>query len=267
MSRRSTPDILLRITEWRRKRVKVARMGTGTEAAAAVDAAPPLSRDDHPFLAAIAGQRGRAVIAEIKLGSPSLGSLKGRFDPLEQARLYAAYGAAALSVVVEPDFFYGSYDLLQGCKRACGLPTLAKDFVVDPIQLEWAKGAGADAVLLVSSLYTREELLTYAYRARQLGLAPLVEVHDLGDLGKLEGGRWELVGINSRDLRTFDVKVEHALALAQSLPNECLKVAESGISGHKEIRLLRAVGFDAFLVGESLLLASHPPEKLQELLL
>jgi phosphoribosylanthranilate isomerase len=119
-----------------------------------------------------------AIIAEVKLGSPRLGSLQGRIDPIAQARLYAEHGAAALSVVVEPDFFHGSYQLLADCRAASGLPAIAKDFVVDPLQLAWARDAGADAVLLIAALYEAEDLLRYACLARGLGLAPLIEVHD-----------------------------------------------------------------------------------------
>jgi indole-3-glycerol phosphate synthase len=225
-----------------------------------------LSAADNPFLAALARHRGRSVIAEIKLGSPSLGSLRGRFDPLEVARSYARAGASALSVVVEPDFFYGSYELLHGCRQASGLPTIAKEFVVDPLQLQWAKDAGADAVLLVAALYPRQELHAYAAAARALGLVPLVEVHDLGDLGKLTGGHWELVGVNNRDLRTFKVAIEHGLALASTLPTEAIRVAESGIHSPAELHMLRAVGYDAFLIGERLLMADDPEAALAELL-
>src|SRR5688500_17271911 len=128
----SVADILVRIVERRRRRLAPFR---GAQPALPASPRPLLSAADNPFLAALARQRGRAVIAEVKLGSPSLGSLRGRFDPLEVARTYARAGAAALSVVVEPDFFHGSYELLHGCRQASGLPTIAKDFVVDPMQL------------------------------------------------------------------------------------------------------------------------------------
>jgi indole-3-glycerol phosphate synthase len=256
-------DILVRIVERRRRRL--AAFGGGAPELPA-EPRPLLSPHDNAFLANLARQRGKAVIAEVKLGSPSLGSLRGRFDPLEVARAYASHGAAALSVVVEPDFFYGSYELLHGCRHASGLPTIAKDFVVDPLQLQWAKDAGADAILLVAALYTREELLAYAAAARDLGLVPLVEIHDLGELGRLSGARWELVGVNNRDLRTFQVAIEHGLALASTLPTEAIRVAESGIHSPSELHLLRSVGYDAFLVGESLLLAADPGAALRELL-
>ena len=260
--RAEVADILLRIVERRRRRL--APFGGGELPPAS--SSPTLHAPDNPFLAALARQRGRAVIAEVKLGSPSLGSLRGQFDPLEVARTYARQGAAALSVVVEPDFFYGSYELLRGCRQASGLPTIAKDFVVDPLQLQWAKDAGADAILLVAALYGKEELHRYAAAARGFGLVPLVEVHDLGELAKLAGERWEIVGVNNRDLRTFEVRIEHGLALASTLPTEAIKVAESGIHSAGDLHMLRAVGYDAFLVGEKLLQAADPGKALRELL-
>ncbi|MDX1631305.1 MAG: indole-3-glycerol-phosphate synthase [Thermoanaerobaculia bacterium] len=263
------PDILRRIVERRRARV-------AEEHAASVlqevpmppeeDRSKILEPHQNSFLGSLARRRGRGIIAEVKLGSPRIGSLEDRIDPETQAETYAENGAAALSVVVEPDFFHGSYDLLRRCREASGLPAIAKDFVVDEIQLEWARSAGADAVLLIASLFTRESLAEMAQSARSRALVPLVEIHDLSELEKLEGGRWELVGVNNRDLRSFEVELENSMALASTLPTEALKISESGIQGADEIRLLAGMGFDAFLIGESLLLASDPGTKLRELL-
>ena len=200
------------------------------------------------------------------MGSPRLGSLAGRFDPLSQARAYAAGGAAALSVVVEPDFFHGSYGLLAECKAACGLPVIAKDFVIDEIQLRWASEAGADGVLLIATLHSAAQLRTYSARARTLGLVPLIETHSADDLDKLSGSTWELVGVNNRDLRTFEVTLENSIALAPRLPASALRVAESAIHTHTDLARLREAGFDAFLIGESLLLSPDPAAKLRELL-
>jgi indole-3-glycerol phosphate synthase len=261
--RPDVPDILLRIVERRRKRLSAFG---ASELPPAQPSQPLLGAPENPFLAALARQRGRAVIAEVKLGSPSMGSVRGAFDPLEVARAYAKNGAAALSVVVEPDFFYGSYELLRGCRQASGLPAIAKDFVVDPLQLQWAKDAGADAILLVAALYDKEELHGYAAAARAHGLVPLVEVHDLGELSRLTGARWELVGVNNRNLRTFEVSIEHGLALASTLPTEAIKVAESGIHSPGDLHMMRAVGYDAFLVGEHMLKAADPGKALRELL-
>jgi indole-3-glycerol phosphate synthase len=259
-------EVLLRITEHRRARLA----GAAGDVARARDLVegPPLTAADNAFLAALRTRRREpAIIAEVKMGSPRLGSLHGRVDPLAQARLYAEGGAAALSVVVEPDFFHGGYDLLAACREESGLPAIAKDFVVDPVQLLWAREAGADAVLLIASLYEAGEMVRYARLARGLGLVPLVETHDADDIARLGGEPWELVGINNRDLRTFDVDLQNSISLLPGLPEEAVKVAESGIRDGLDIALLRESGFDAFLVGETLLLAPDPAARLRELLI
>ena len=232
---------------------------------------PPLPAEagalvDNSFAAALRKQRGRGVIAEIKMGSPRIGSLQGRLDPLRQAEAYARQGAAALSVVVEPDFFFGSYELLATCRRESGLPTLAKDFVVHPVQLEWARHAGADAVLLIAALFSRAELKAYADYARSLGLVPLVETHDEADVATLADEPWEVVGVNNRDLETFEVDLEQSMKRVSDLPEAALKVSESGIADPRDVERLAKAGFDAFLVGETLLLADDPGAKLRELM-
>ena len=289
------PDILRRICEQRRRRVSPAS-GAGP-------ASPRLAPDapGRRFLDAIEARRGRAVIAEMKMGSPKLGDLRGRFDPVARAATYAAAGAACLSVVVEPDHFYGSYELLAECAAASGLPAVAKDFVVSDLQLEWARDAGASAVLLIAALYDAAELRRLAALARGLGLVPLVETHDDEDFEKLaplgttrepvrapvigrpEGTRascphsgpteghtgtvgWELVGINNRDLRTFEVDLERSADRVGRLPASALKVAESGIHTGADVAKLRRAGFDAFLIGERLVLSGDPAAALAELL-
>jgi indole-3-glycerol phosphate synthase len=254
------PDILRRIVEQRRE-----RLGGGVEPELASRPAP-FGRDENRFLAALTAHRGRALIAEVKMGSPRLGSLAGRVDPVAQARAYAAAGATALSVVVEPDFFHGSYELLAECREASGLPAIAKDFVVSARQLTSAREAGADAVLLIASLHPADELARLGGLARALGLVPLVECHQPEDVARLRDGAWELVGINNRDLRTFEVDLERSIALLPSLPPGALKVAESGIGNGADRRRLARAGFDAFLVGEALLLADDPRTRLEELL-
>jgi len=267
--RAGVADVLAEIVERRRGRLAAEGYGEGLAAAVAAEAAeePPLTAANNRFLAALTTAPAPAVIAEIKLGSPRLGSLAGRFDPEAVARAYAAAGAAALSVVVEPDFFGGSYGLLARCRAASGLPALAKDFVVHPAQLERARAAGADAVLLIAALYDRAELAALSALARGLGLVPLIETHDEADLDLLDGAGddWELVGINHRDLRTFEVDLGRSAALVPRLPAGAIKVAESGIASGADVARLAAAGFDAFLIGESLLLAADPGAKLRAL--
>lgn len=252
-------DILRRIVAKRRERFATE---SGAPEAARQE---PIGREGHAFLSAIERRRGRAIVAEVKMGSPRLGSLVGRVDPEVQARLYRDHGAAALSVVVEPDFFHGSYELLARCKEASSLPALAKDFVISERQLELAAEAGADAILLIAALYSPAELADWAAAARSRGLAPLIETHDTADVARLAGAEWELVGVNNRDLKTFEVDLDHSIGLRPSLPPGALAVAESGISGGDDRRRLAGAGFDAFLIGEALLLAEDPAALLAEL--
>ena len=258
------PDILARIVQKRAEVVAAARgRETYTE--------PPRREmfqdsSNNRFTRALTRKSGKAVIAEIKMGSPSMGSLEGTFDPIEQARAYGDSGAAALSVVVEPDFFFGSYELLAHCARASGLPAIAKDFVVDPLQLRWARRAGASAVLLIAALYTPQELHAYARLARRHDLVPLIETHDEADLAKLDGREWEIVGVNNRNLRTFGVSLGTSERLFPLLPEVSVKVAESGIHVAADRQRLTDAGFDAFLIGESLLKSGDPRAKLRELL-
>ncbi|MEM9557277.1 MAG: indole-3-glycerol phosphate synthase TrpC [Acidobacteriota bacterium] len=268
-ARADLADILVQIVHRRTERLQEARREDGWQATwspPALDAEPaPRTAASNRFLAGIEAQRGRAIIAEVKMGSPSLGSLADSVDPLAQARAYARGEAAALSVVVEPDFFHGSYELLAACAEASGLPAVAKDFIVDPLQIEWARRAGASAVLLIAALYAPDELRDYAAIARACGLVPLIETHDADDVAKLDGADWELVGINNRDLRTFTVDLEQSMALVPSLPVGALKVAESGIHEPDDLAGLRAAGFDAYLIGESLLTSGDPLAKLDAL--
>lgn len=259
-------DILVKITERRRERVAEGARTNGSPLD--LSFGPPLAPSENLFLGALAAKRERgepAVIAEVKMGSPRLGSLVDRLDPERQAETYAENGAAALSVVVEPDFFHGGYELLKACRKASGLPAVAKDFVVDPLQLVWAKEAGADCILLIAALYEPEELRRYAGLARGMGLVPLIETHSREDVGKLSGASWELVGVNNRDLRTFHVDLAASISLLPDLPAGAIKVAESGIDGRAAVDRLHGAGFDAFLIGESLLLAADPAGKLREL--
>lgn len=257
-------DILQQIAKHRRRRL--AEMEPQDQPALATGGLAVESRPKTgSFSAALGAKRGSAIVAEVKLGSPRLGSLVDRIDPGKQAHIYADNGAAALSVVVEPDFFHGSYELLSACKEASGLPALAKDFVVDPRQVEWAAAAGADAVLLIAALLEADELERYAESARNLGMEPLIEIHGAADLDKLAGGDWPLVGVNNRDLRTFEVRLDHSIELVPQLPAAALKVAESGIATAADLRRLATAGFDAFLIGESLLLSDDPARLLGEL--
>ena len=258
-------DVLVRIVEQRRRRYPA----TAAADEVVVPAPAQTAAEPDAFAGALRSARslGRsAIIAEVKMGSPKLGDLRDRVDPGRQARVYRDHGAAALSVVVEPDHFHGSYDLLRRCVGDSGLPAIAKDFVVDERQLDEAAKAGAAAMLLIAALYEADELQRLATGVRARGMVPLVETHTPTDVERLGEVDWELVGVNNRDLRTFAVDLQHSVDLLPSLPEGALRVAESGIAGRAEIERLEAAGFDAFLIGESLLLAEDPASQLRGLL-
>jgi len=257
------PDVLARIVDRRRAAYGVPAGRAETPHGGGRTA--PFGTGENRFLDALRAGAPRAVIAEVKLGSPRLGSIADRVDPERQAALYASSGASALSVVVEPELFGGSWELLARCARASGLPAIAKEFVVHPRQLDEAKESGADAILLIAALYQADELRAWAGAARERGLVPLIETHDAADVDRLADADWELVGVNNRDLRTFEVDLAHSESLAPRLPAGAVRVAESGLAARADLGRLVAAGFEAFLIGESLLLAEDPAAKLREL--
>ena len=216
--------------------------------------------DRQPFLAAVrSAPLGRvAVIAEIKRVSPARGSLRQELDPASLAAAYARGGAAALSVLTEPDFFGAQPDDLPRARAAAGLPTLCKDFVVDPRQLEEAAALGADAVLLLV-VVLGQQTGAFVARCRALGLTPLVEVHDEAEMEIALASGAELIGINNRDLRTFTVDPATAVRLAPRAAAAGRTVAAlSGIDGPQDLRGLRSVGIVAVLVGTSLVRSGDP---------
>jgi indole-3-glycerol phosphate synthase len=213
-----------------------------------------------------ASQDRPAIIAELKKASPSRGVLRGSFPVARLAAGLAAAGAAALSVLTEERHFQGSLANLREASAATDLPCLRKDFIVDEFQLLEARAHHADAVLLISAILTWAELRALHAQARDLCLDVLVEVHDEAELGRARAIGADLIGVNSRDLRTFHVDLETAHQLAPKTPNNALLVAESGIKTADDMRKLRAAGYSAFLIGESLMQAEDPGEVLRLLL-
>ena len=212
------------------------------------------------------GSDGIAVIAELKKASPSKGLIRASFCAEELARELEGAGAAALSVLTDEEFFQGSLENLRKASAAVSIPCLRKDFIVDEFQLVEARANSADAVLLIVAALSQVELETLARGAREHGLDVLCEVHDSEELhGALDAG-CDLIGVNSRDLRTFKVDLQTAFELAPTIPAGVVKVAESGIHSSEDVARLRAAGYDAFLVGESLMRASSPGDALRELL-
>jgi indole-3-glycerol phosphate synthase len=211
-------------------------------------------------------QNGVAVIAELKKASPSKGLIRAEFDAAGLARELEAAGAAALSVLTDEEFFQGSVENLRRASSATQLPCLRKDFIVDEFQLLEARVNCADAVLLIVAALEQAELVTLERKARERGLDVLCEIHNEEELQRALNAGCDLIGVNTRDLRTFKVDAETAFQLAASFPKDVVRVAESGIRSGSDIAQLRALGYQAFLVGESLMRAQRPGDALRELL-
>jgi indole-3-glycerol phosphate synthase len=212
------------------------------------------------------GRDGIAVIAELKKASPSKGLIRASFDPVELAQELEGAGAAALSVLTDEEFFQGSLENLRKASATVAIPCLRKDFIVDEFQLLEARANSADAVLLIVAALTEDELPRLAGAARTRGLDVLCEVHDADELQRALDAGCDLIGVNTRDLRTFRVDLQTAFDLATKFPAGVVRVAESGIHSADDVTRLRAAGYHAFLVGESLMRAERPGEALREIL-
>ncbi len=210
--------------------------------------------------------QGIAVVAELKKASPSKGMIRPAFDVEALARGFETAGAAVLSVLTEERFFQGSLDNLQRASAAVSLPCLRKDFMMDPFQIVEARAYGADAILLIVAALSDVELRTLREEARRCELDVLCEVHDREELDRALALDCECVGVNSRDLKTFHVSLDRACELAASLPETVVRVAESGIQGREDLERLRGAGYQAFLVGESLMRQPDPGAALHALL-
>jgi indole-3-glycerol phosphate synthase len=209
---------------------------------------------------------GIAVIAELKKASPSKGLIRPEFHPAELAQDLEAGGAAALSVLTDEEFFQGSLENLRAASAEVKIPCLRKDFIVDEFQLLEARANSADAVLLIVAALAQAELVTLAGAARKRGLDVLCEVHDGNELQRALDAGCDLIGVNSRDLRTFKVDLETAMRLAERFPKTIVRVAESGIHSGADVARLRAAGYQGFLVGEWLMRADRPGDALRELI-
>ncbi|MEW6734332.1 MAG: indole-3-glycerol phosphate synthase TrpC [Acidobacteriota bacterium] len=255
-------DILTKIVEVKRKRL------------AAAQAACPLvhlqkqcrQQASGRFQAAIARKDRINIIAEIKKASPSKGLIRADCNPLTIAQEYQAAGAAAISILTEEDFFQGSLDTLRAVREHTELPLLRKDFIFDEYQVYEAAAAGADAFLLIAAMLSETEIINLAALGNELGLAALVEVHTAQELEKVLNSQQSIIGVNNRDLRTFEVDLNTSLRLAKQAPKEVLLVSESGINTTADIERLRAAGYQAFLIGEQLMRAESPGTALTALL-
>jgi indole-3-glycerol phosphate synthase len=258
-------DILDRILAAKRQEVEAARR---LRPLAAVEEESARADAPRGFAAALQKKAAAgypAVIAEIKKASPSKGVLRADFDPATIARGYAAGGAACLSVLTDRQFFQGAPEHLVAARAASGLPVLRKDFVIDPYQVHEARAMGADCILLIVAALDDGPLRVLEAAAHDLGMDVLVEVHDRAELDRALALRTPLVGVNNRNLRTFETRLETTLDLLSAVPSDRLLVTESGILSRADVERMRAAGVNAFLVGEAFMRAPEPGAALKAL--
>ena len=271
MSANAAPKADILDTILARKREEIAALEQRTSRAALEQAA---ARADAPrgfarALAAAAERLGAGVIAEIKKASPSKGLIRADFDPAWIAREYASGGAACLSVLTDEQFFQGHNDYLQQARAACALPVIRKDFLIDPLQVIEARAIGADCILLIAAALAPAKLAELARLAHQLGMDVLVEVHDRAELEAvlpLDLPRPLLLGINNRNLRTFETRLETTLDLLPLLPPGSEVITESGIFSRADVTRMQAAQVRRFLIGESLMRQPSPGAALRALL-
>jgi indole-3-glycerol phosphate synthase len=224
-----------------------------------------LTRDFIGAMRAKVAAGQAAVIAEIKKASPSKGVLRADFIPADIAQSYAEHGAACLSVLTDKQFFQGSVDYLKQARASCALPVLRKDFMIDPYQVYEARVMGADCILLIAACLDDAQMADLEAVARSLDMAVLVEVHDRPELERALRLKTPLVGINNRNLRTFEVSLDTTLGMLADVPADRLLVTESGILGPADVQRMREAQVHAFLVGEAFMRAQDPGEALAHL--
>ena len=217
----------------------------------AADSASPLD-----FVSALSGNKPHlGLIAEVKKASPSRGVIRADFDPVMIAKTYAAANANCISVLTDEEFFQGQLQFLRDIRKAVDVPLLRKDFVLDEYQVFEARAAGADAVLLIAECLEPSQLIDLHGQITALGMTALVELYDADNVDAVLACKPNLVGVNNRDLNTFEVNLQHSIAVRKRLPKEIVFVSESGIATHEDVRLLESHDVDAMLVGETLMRA------------
>jgi indole-3-glycerol phosphate synthase len=258
-------DILQRIVAAKRDEVAAAkgRRNLATLQAVARDQSPP--RGFEAALRTTIADGRAAVIAEVKKASPSKGVLRERFVPAEIAASYARHGAACLSVLTDAPFFQGAPEYLALAREACDLPVLRKDFIVDEYQVHESRALGADGILLIVAALDDAQLVAFESCAHALGMGVLVEVHDEPELERALNLKSPLIGVNNRNLRSFDVSLDTTLRLQPRLPADRLLVTESGILTRADVQRLRSAAVHAFLVGEAFMRAPDPGQALSGL--
>ena len=258
-------DILDKIVAVKREEIAAARKKRPLEAVRADAESRVLTRDFVGALRAKIAAGQAAVIAEVKKASPSKGVLREDFIPADIAQSYAEHGAACLSVLTDRQFFQGQVDYLKQARASCDLPVLRKDFMVDAYQVYESRVMGADCILLIAACLDDAQMAQLEAIAHSLDMAVLVEVHDRAELERALKLKTPLVGINNRNLRSFEVSLDTTLGMLGDVPPDRLPVTESGIASQDDVKTMRAAGVDAFLVGEAFMRAADPGKALAEL--
>ena len=258
-------DILEKIVAVKHQEVAAAQRRKSLAAVRADAESRVLTRDFVGAMRSKIAAGHPAVIAEIKKASPSKGVLREEFIPADIAQSYAEHGAACLSVLTDVDFFQGSVDFLKQARASCQLPVLRKDFMVDAYQIYESRAMGADAVLLIAACLDDAQMKDFEAIARNLDMAVLVEVHDQAELERALKLKTPLIGVNNRNLKSFEVSLDTTLTLRSHVPADRILVTESGIQTREEVLRMGAAGINAFLVGEAFMRASDPGEALAEL--
>ncbi|MBC7602399.1 MAG: indole-3-glycerol phosphate synthase TrpC [Ramlibacter sp.] len=258
-------DILDRIVEVKHQEVAAAMKRVPLAAIRADAESRVLTRDFEGALRSKIASGKSAVIAETKKASPSKGVLRAEFFPSDIAQSYAGSGAACLSVLTDRQFFQGEPDFLKQARASCDLPTLRKDFLIDPYQVYESRAMGADCILLIAACLDDARMAELEAVARSLDMAVLVEVHDAAELQRALNLKTRLVGINNRNLQTFEVSLDTTLGMLKDVPADRLLVTESGILGKDDVAKMREAGVHAFLVGEAFMRADEPGDALAEL--
>ncbi|HSV79327.1 MAG TPA: indole-3-glycerol phosphate synthase TrpC [Ramlibacter sp.] len=258
-------DILDKIVAVKHEEVSAAKKKKPLEVVREDALSRVLTRDFVGALRAKIAAGQAAVIAEVKKASPSKGVLRDDFIPADIAQSYAEHGAACLSVLTDRQFFQGTADYLKQARASCDLPVLRKDFIVDPYQVYESRAMGADCILLIAACLSDAQMAELEGIARGLDMAVLVEVHDREELTRALKLKTPLVGINNRNLRTFEVSLDNTLGLLPEVPADRLLVTESGILDAADVQKMRAAGVHAFLVGEAFMRAPDPGVALAEL--
>jgi len=259
------PDILARILRTKVEEVALARAAQPMDSVIGEARAVPAARDFVDAIRSRVDARKPAVIAEVKRASPSKGVLRADFRPAEIAQSYERGGAACLSVLTDAQYFQGSLAFMREARAACTLPVLRKDFVIDAWQVYEARAAGADCILLIVAALDDVQMHEFESIAQSLGMAVLVEAHDANELARALKLSTPLIGINNRDLRTFDTRLETTLDLLQQIGPERIVITESGILDRSHVVLMREHGVFGFLVGEAFMRAPDPGTQLRVL--